>query len=352
MDTNLDEIFKLINPANTIGVNRFLAHAVGSAEAVIYSALLAKSAYYKEHGMTSDGWFFSTAADLEESTSFSEKQQRRAIDKLIQAGLIHCERRGMPAKRYFKIGEPSALEKTLALGRQIIEEKFGADKLRTRESSQSRGENSAVNYGSYTSAEPASNAASLCSAEASGQAPTKAPDKLRQNAAIPYKTKDNNQKITKSSGDDEELRENYLSELKRNVGYDELCGERPRDRGTIDEMLEIMLDVICSKEEKLRVNGDIKPRGKITEVYLKLKKEHFLSALNAIRHNPSTVFNRSRYIVTVLYNAVGSAAINPGSGSTAAGPGSGSVPKPARKSSIDTDRLRAAIMARYREGRI
>lgn len=340
MNANLNEIFKLINPANTIGANRFLAHAIGSTEAVIYSALLAKSAYYDERGMISDGWFFSTAADLEESTTFSEKQQRRAIDKLIKAGLIRSERRGMPAKRYFQIGELRALEKLIALGEQIVAEKFGADKLRTRENSQSCDEVTAAEYDSYTHAETASEPALPCSAETSEQAPPKAPNKFRQNAAIPYKTKNYNLNNRKSSsGGEEELRENYLSALKKNVCYDELCLERPDDRRIIDDLIEIMLDVLCSKKDKVRVNGDNKARCKVAEVYLKLKKEHFLSALNAIRGNPKPVFNRRGYIITVLYNSFGSAAACPGRGSSS---------KPAKKSSIDTDRLRAAIMERYR----
>lgn len=339
MNANLNEIFKLINPANTIGANRFLAHAIGSTEAVIYSALLAKSAYYDERGMISDGWFFSTAADLEESTAFSEKQQRRAIDKLIKAGLIRSERRGMPAKRYFQIGELHTLEKLIALGERIVAEKFGADKLRTRENSQGCDEVTAAEYDSYTHAEPASELALPCSAKTSEQAPPKGQNKFRQNAAIPYKTKNKNHNQKSSSGDDEDLRENYLSVLKKNVCYDELCLERPGDRRIIDDLIEIMLDVLCSKKDKVRVNGDNKARCKVAEVYLKLKKEHFLSALNAIHGNPKPVFNRRGYIITVLYNSFGSVATCPGRGSSS---------KPAKKSSINTDRLRAAIMERYR----
>lgn len=339
MNANLNEIFKLINPANTIGANRFLAHAIGSTEAVIYSALLAKSAYYDERGMISDGWFFSTAADLEESTTFSEKQQRRAIDKLIKAGLIRSERRGMPAKRYFRIGSAEDLEKLLALGEQIVAEKFGADKLRTRENAQNCDDVTAKEYSAYTSAEPASEAALPCSAETSEQASPKAPNKFRQNAAIPYKTKNKNHNQKSSSGDDEDLRENYLSDLKKNICYDELCSEHPDSRKIIDNLIEIMLDVLCSKKDKVRVNGDNKARCKVAEVYLKLKKEHFLSALNAIRGNPKPVFNRRGYIITVLYNSFGSAAACPGRGSSS---------KPAKKSSIDTDRLRAAVMEHYR----
>lgn len=341
MNANLNEIFKLVNPANTIGVNRFLAHAIGAAEAAIYSALLAKSAYYDERGLIPDGWFFSTVADLEESTSYTEKQQRRAIEKLIKSGLIRSERRGMPAKRYFKIGSADALEKAIALGEQIVAEKFGADKLCTRETSQSCDDVTVEEYSAYTSAEPASEAALPCSAKTSEQAPPKAPNKFRQNAAIPYKTKNNNHKQKSPSGEDEEIRENFLSVLKKNICYDELCTERPNDSKLIDDLLEIMLDVLCSKKDKVRVNGDNKARCKVAEVYFKLNKQYFLSALNAIRSNPKPVFNRRGYIITVLYNSFATLGFTQGTSAPHS-------PAPQRKSSIDTEKLYNAIMERYR----
>lgn len=345
MNANLNEIFKLINPANTIGVNRFLAHAIGSTEAVIYSALLAKSAYYEERGMISDGWFFSTVADLEESTTFSEKQQRRAIDKLIKSGLIRSERRGMPAKRFFKIGgNLEKLKEIIALGEKIVAQKFGTEKTKTRENIDLISANEFSEYSKRENCEAALSDAPCSSAEMSEQEPPKAPDKFRQNAAVPYKTKYNNlnRKSSSSSGDDENSRENFLSALKKNICYDELCREWVNDQKVIDSMLEIMLDVICSKKEKVRVNGDNKARCRVAEVYLKLNKAHFISALNAIHNNPNPVFNRRGYIITVLYNSFDS--VNyPGCGSS-----SKTFSKaPSKKPSFDTERLRASVMAKY-----
>lgn len=347
MNANLNEIFKLINPANTIGVNRFLAHAIGSTEAVIYSALLAKSAYYEERGMISDGWFFSTVADLEESTTFSEKQQRRAIDKLIKSGLIRSERRGMPAKRFFKIsGELEKIKEIITLGEKIVAQKFGTEKTKTREKIDLISASEFSEYSKCENCEAALSGAPCSSAETSEQALPKAPNKFRQNAAIPYKTEYNNlnRKSSSSSGDDENLRENFLSVLKKNICYDELCREQSNDQKAIDSMLEIMLDVICSKKEKVRVNGDNKAHSVVTSAFLKLKKEHFLSALNAIHNNPNPVFNRRGYIITVLYNSFYS--VNyPGCGSSS----KSTLQNKSRKSSFDTDRLRESVMAKYRE---
>lgn len=343
MNANLNQIFELVNPANTIGANRFIAHAIGASEAMIYSALLAKSAYYEERGMISDGWFFSTVADLEESTTLTEKQQRRAINNLVKSGLIRSERRGMPAKRFFKIDEDiENLQEIISRGEEIISEKFGREKTKTRENPD---DISAENYTEYfksDSSKTALQSSPLSYAEMSEQEPPKAANKFRQNAAVPYKTKNNNHNKKSSSDDDEISRNNFLSVLKKNICYDELCRECSNDRKIIDDMLEIMLGVICSQKEKVSVNGDNKPRLKVAEVYLKLKKEHFISALNAINDNPNPIFNRRGYIVTVLYNVF--ANINY--------PGRTSSPKTActansRKSSFDTDELMRRIMAKY-----
>lgn len=100
----MNAIYQLLNPDNTISLNRPLAHAVGLMETVVYSALIAKWQYYSDRGkLDPDGWFYSTIADLEESTSLSDKQQKRCITVLEKRGLIKCSPRGMPAKRSFYI---------------------------------------------------------------------------------------------------------------------------------------------------------------------------------------------------------------------------------------------------------
>ena len=100
----MNAIYQLLNPDNTISLNRPLAHAVGLMETVVYSALIAKWQYYSDRDkLDQDGWFYSTIADLEESTSLSDKQQKRCITVLEKRGLIKCSQRGMPAKRSFYI---------------------------------------------------------------------------------------------------------------------------------------------------------------------------------------------------------------------------------------------------------
>ena len=78
----MNAIFQMLNPSNTLTVNRLLAHAIGLSEAVIYAALISKCSYYERNGMLDDGgWFYSTVPDLEASTALSEYQQKRCIKK-------------------------------------------------------------------------------------------------------------------------------------------------------------------------------------------------------------------------------------------------------------------------------
>lgn len=101
---NLSPIIQLLNPGNTISAHRMLAHAIGMTETIIYSSLISKQTYYLQNNMLHEGgWFFSTIADLQESTTFGAKAQKTAITKLAEHGLIECECKGMPAKRYFRI---------------------------------------------------------------------------------------------------------------------------------------------------------------------------------------------------------------------------------------------------------
>ena len=65
------DIFEIINPTNTLGVCRPLAHILGACETIVYNALLSKYRYYQKNDMLDDGWFYSTIPDLFESTSFS-----------------------------------------------------------------------------------------------------------------------------------------------------------------------------------------------------------------------------------------------------------------------------------------
>lgn len=123
MKSAMNQICSLLNPDNTMTVNRLLAHAVGIPAAVVYTALISKYVYYEQNELIAeDGWFYSTVSDLEESTTLGIKAQRSAIAVLVELGLIKCEYLGMPKMRYFLIVDSvDNLWKVIKKGRQRID---------------------------------------------------------------------------------------------------------------------------------------------------------------------------------------------------------------------------------------
>ncbi len=97
-------IYELLRADGSIVVNKRLARAIGLHEAMLFSELLSREAYFDGHNMLSeDGYFFNTIEDLEAATTLSGKQQRAGIRKLEQIGLIKYKVEGLPAKRYFRV---------------------------------------------------------------------------------------------------------------------------------------------------------------------------------------------------------------------------------------------------------
>ena len=283
----MDEIFKLLNPDNTVTVNRPLAHALGTTEAIIYSALIAKQAYYQHRGLLDEqGFFYSTINDLQESTGLTRYQQDRAIKDLAEFGLIECCKKGIPARRYFRIiNDVGLLRRLLEKGEMIMQ---SLNPLTVQNSKQVCGK--LTNLFAENS--------QTCLRET---------DKHTYNLNNKSKDKNPNQSIypdgidmidnSSESGSVEE-RDEYRELIKENIEY-----ECQTEKNKIDELVEIMLDVICSQKDTIRVNGEDMPHEVVKSRFLKLNSSHIDYVLTALQKNTSDVKNIRAYLITALYNA-------------------------------------------------
>lgn len=120
---SLNGIFQILNPDNTLNVNRHLAMAIGLNATVVYSALIKKFTYYEKAKRLEEGMFFTTVEDLRKSTSLSKGEQQRAIKVLIENELIEVEYRGLPRKRYIKVNNQiDQLERLINRGMEELGE--------------------------------------------------------------------------------------------------------------------------------------------------------------------------------------------------------------------------------------
>ena len=301
-------IFKLLNPDNTMSINRQLAHAIGLAEAVVYGALLSKYAYYDQHGLLTDGdWFYSTVEDLEESTAPSARQQRRCIDTLIKSGLIQCKIQGMPAKRYFCINDDTEL----LAGILSNGSKSSCDK-------------SAQLDGTVKQSEPVTNGITEPSSTSDGSAPvmTKAHNLFSPNVTtcsnekeeqdltkLPncsiYKTKEIKPKLINPINQSEDIdkRSDYSRIIRDNTECDFIIQQKPEKKEIILELIDIIVDTVCSTKPAIRVNGEDIPHDIVKSVFLKLNSSHIEYVLDAMDNNISDVRNIRSYLITALYNS-------------------------------------------------
>lgn len=96
-------------------------------------------------------------------------------------------------------------------------------------------------------------------------------------------------------------RSNYLELIRENIEYD--CFDK-REQEKVDELVEIMLDVVCSSKKSIWVNSEEMPKEAVKSRFLKLTHEHIEYVLLALKKNTSDVRNIRSYLITTLYNAL------------------------------------------------
>jgi len=98
-----------------------------------------------------------------------------------------------------------------------------------------------------------------------------------------------------------QAQDNYIKHkkiLQENISYDNFT---KYDKELIDELVDCALDVICTKGETVKVNGEEKNRDMVISQYLKLNMydiEHVLDRYKNQRHKITHVHN---YLKTMLY---------------------------------------------------
>lgn len=102
-------------------------------------------------------------------------------------------------------------------------------------------------------------------------------------------------------GIDERAR--YEELIRDNLELEILSQDHRFDTDRVNEMVEIMLDAICSTRPTIRINGEDMPQQVVKSRFLKLNSSHIEYVLQAMNENPSAIRNIRAYLLTALYNA-------------------------------------------------
>ena len=113
----------------------------------------------------------------------------------------------------------------------------------------------------------------------------------------------NYQSINLDGMDAMDERERYEEIICENLEVDILSQDSRYDIDRVNEIIEVMLDAICSTSPTLRVNNADMPKEVVKSRLLKLNSSHIDYVFDAMRKSPSDIRNIRAYMLTALYNA-------------------------------------------------
>ena len=98
-------------------------------------------------------------------------------------------------------------------------------------------------------------------------------------------------------------REIYREIILENIEYRHLVQNNQIDRERLDELVELIVDTVCSARKTIRIARDDYPAEVVKARFLKLNSSHIEYVLSSMQENTTYVRNIKKYLLAALYNA-------------------------------------------------
>ena len=95
----------------------------------------------------------------------------------------------------------------------------------------------------------------------------------------------------------------YEEIIKDNIEYDHLMQYSTLDKDRLNEILDLILETVCSARKTIRIAGDDYPAELVKAKFMKLNSSHIEFALDCMRENTTKIRNIKQYLRVVLFNA-------------------------------------------------
>lgn len=102
---------------------------------------------------------------------------------------------------------------------------------------------------------------------------------------------------------DNDERESYYCYFCDQLEIEILRERYPMDVDVLDAILDILVDVVCSKRKTIRIAGDDKPVNVVKSQFMKLDSSHVEYVMDSLKSNTTKIRNIKQYILATLYNA-------------------------------------------------
>lgn len=268
-------LMSILSNDGYIILNKYVMKALGLHEAILLGELCSEYIYWYKEEKLQDGFFYSTRENIEKETTLSPFQQRQALKKLTEMGLVEILEKDMPKKTYYKVDEEKVYRFLLETDLNLTEVKKFNDKTSNN----------------LTSSDE--------------KIKHKEVEKLDiNNNNINNNKKNNNILSNLITGETEQKEEMGYEEIfKQNIEYDILVQDI-KNKELIKNITDIAVETLNTTKTKIYINSEPKSIEIVRSQLLKLNPMHIQYVMNCLQQNTKDVKRIKSYILTSLYNAV------------------------------------------------
>lgn len=268
-------LMSILSNDGYIILNKYVMKALGLHEAILLGELCSEYIYWYKEEKLQDGFFYSTRENIERETTLSPFQQRQALKKLTEMGLVEILEKDMPKKTYYKVDEEKVYKFLLETDLNLTEVKKFNDKTSNN----------------LTSSDE--------------KIKHKEVEKLDINNNKKNNNKKNNNILSNLiTGETEQKEEMGYEEIfKQNIEYDILVQDI-KNKELIKNITDIAVETLNTTKTKIYINSEPKSIEIVRSQLLKLNPMHIQYVMNCLQQNTKDVKSIKSYILTSLYNAV------------------------------------------------
>lgn len=95
----------------------------------------------------------------------------------------------------------------------------------------------------------------------------------------------------------------YYQYFYEQLGMEYLQKDYPYDVDRLENILELVIETVCSKRQIIRIGGDDRPVEVVKSRFMKLDSEHIRYVLDCFKENTTKIRNIRQYMLASLYNA-------------------------------------------------
>ena len=103
--------------------------------------------------------------------------------------------------------------------------------------------------------------------------------------------------------DENDRYQEYFDYFSDQLSMDLLKKDYPYDSEMLDNILELIVETVCTKRPLIRIGAEERPAEIVRSRFMKLNSEHIRYVMDCFKENTTKIRNIRQYMLTTIYNA-------------------------------------------------